>query len=163
MVAGPATVIAMPRPTRKPSAKAVGKWGQDVWELGFNSVPAILFHGQRRLGLSCNQMCVLLQLADYWWDASRKPFPSKEDLSLRVGLSERQVQRIIAALEKKGYVKRIERRLPKRGKTSNEYDLSGLVQALAKLAPEFRKAREDARDRRKALATPAHLRGMATS
>jgi predicted transcriptional regulator len=158
-----ATVIQMPRPIKKPSAKAVAKWGQDVWELGFNSVPAILFHGQRRLGLSCNQMCILLQLADFWWDASRKPFPSKEELSRRIGLSERQVQRIVADLEKKGYVQRIERRLPKRGKTSNEYDLSGLVKALSKIAPDFKKARDEAKARRKELATPLGLRGKATS
>ena len=163
MTAPTATVIPMPRPLKKPSAKAVAKWGQDVWELGFNSIPAILFHGQRRLGLSCNQLCVLLQLADFWWDAGRKPFPAKEELSLRIGLSERQVQRIIAALEKKGYVQRIERRLPKRGKTSNEYDLSGLARALAKIAPEFKKAREDAKARRIELATPLSLRGKAAS
>ncbi len=163
MAAPTATIVPMPRPVRKPSAQAVAKWGKDVWELGFNSIPAILFHGQRRLGLSCNHLCVLLQLADFWWDAGRKPFPAKEELSLRIGLSERQVQRIIADLEKKGYVQRIERRLPKRGKTSNEYDLSGLVQALAKIAPDFKKAREDAKTRRMELATPLGLRGKATS
>ncbi|MFI4994882.1 MAG: helix-turn-helix domain-containing protein [Hyphomicrobiales bacterium] len=164
MAATTATVISMPRPKAKPSAKAVAKWGQDVWELGFNSIPAILFHGQRRLGLSLpNHMCVLLQLTDFWWDAGRKPFPSKRELSIRMKLSERQVQRIIADLEMKGYVQRIERRLPKRGKTSNEYDLSGLVKALAKLAPEFKQAREDAKARRAELATPIHLRRKATS
>jgi hypothetical protein len=155
-----ADVISIRRPA-KPSAKAVAKWGQHVWELGFNSIPAILFHAQRRLGLACNQMCVLLQLADFWWDADRKPFQSKEELSARIGLSERQVQRIIADLESAGYVQRIERRLPKRGKTSNEYDLTGLVRALAKLAPEFRQAREDAKARRLELATPVCLRRKA--
>ncbi len=158
-----ATVIDMPRPSRKTSQKAEAKWGKDVWELGFNSIPAILFHGQQRLGLSCNHMCVLMQLADFWWDAARKPFPSKEELSNRIGLSERQVQRIIADLETKGYVQRIERRLPKRGKTSNEYDLTGLVRALAKIAPEFKKARDEARARRQELAKPFRLRREATS
>lgn len=157
-----AKVFEMPRPAKKPSAKAVAKWGEEVWALGFNSIPAIVFHAQRRLGLSCNHMCVLLQLADFWWDASRKPFPSKEELSRRIGLSERQVQRVIAALETKGYVKRIERRLPRRGKTSNEYDLSGFVAKLTELAPEFKKAREDAKNRREELATPLGLRRKAT-
>lgn len=160
-MAASATIVPLPTPAKKPSAKAVAKWGKDVWELGFNSIPAILFHGQRRLGLSCNHLCVLLQLADFWWDAGRKPFPSKEELSLRIGLSERQVQRVIAELEKKGYVRRIERRLPKRGKTSNEYDLTGLVQELAKIAPEFKRAREDAKARRMELATPLGLRRKA--
>jgi predicted transcriptional regulator len=158
-----ATVVQLPKTPRKTSSKAEAKWGKAVWELGFNSIPAILFHGQRRLGLSCNHMCVLTQLADYWWEAGRKPFPSKEELSNRIGLSSRQVQRIIAELETKGYVKRIERRLPKRGKTSNEYDLTGLVAALAKLAPEFKKAREDARTRRLELAKPRRFRAAEAS
>jgi predicted transcriptional regulator len=162
MTAPTATVTPI-RPAKPPSAKAIAKWGKDVWELGFNSVPAILFHGQRRLGLSCNQMCVLMQLADFWWDAGRKPFPSVEELSTRLGLSIRQVRRIVASLEQVGYVKRIERRLPKRGKTSNEYDLSGLVGALAKIAPDFKQEREDRRVRRQELAKPTHLRKKATS
>lgn len=64
-----ATVIEMPQPPRKTSQKVEAKWGKNVWALGFNSIPAILFHGQQRLGLSRTQMCLILQLADFWWDA----------------------------------------------------------------------------------------------
>jgi predicted ArsR family transcriptional regulator len=88
----------------------------------------------------------LLQLADYWWDEERKPFPSKQALSDRLGISPRQIQRYIAELEAAGLVKRIERRAAHQGKLSNTYDLSGLVERLKKLEPEFREVREETKN-----------------
>lgn len=63
-------------------------------------------------------------------------------MSDRLGLGPRQIQRYIAELEAAGLVKRIERRAAHRGKLSNEYDLSGLVDRLKKLAPEIQEANE---------------------
>jgi DNA-binding transcriptional ArsR family regulator len=118
------------------------KWGKQVMKLGFCIVPSVLLRAQQRLGLNPTQLAVLLQLADYWWSQDRKPYPSKQGLSDRLGLSPRQIQRHIAQLEAAGLVKRIERRAAHRGKLSNEYDLSGLVERLKKLAPEIEKANE---------------------
>lgn len=130
------------------------KWGDKVIDLGFCILPSLLLRAQRRLRLSPTQLAVLIQLADFWWDAGRKPFPKKADLAQRLGLSERQVQRYIAELEEAGFVKRIERRASHRGKISNEYDLQGLVDKLAKLEPEFREVADDARAARKAVVQP---------
>lgn len=66
-------------------------------------------------------------------------------LAERLNLGPRQVQRTIAELEKAGYVKREERHAPHKGKTSNAYDLSGLVARLQELEPEFRAAEEEAK------------------
>lgn len=123
-------------------------------DLGFCVLPSLIFRAQRRLGLNPTQLAVLLQLADFWWDAGRKPFPKKADLAERLNLSERQVQRHIADLEDAGFVTRIERRAIHRGKISNEYDLSGLVTKLKALEPEFRAAAETARERKRAVARP---------
>lgn len=132
-----ATVISLPTP-KSISHKSEKKWGRSVMQLGFSIFPSLLFGAQQRLGLNPTQLAMLLQLADYWWDANRKPFPSKKALSDRLGLSERQVQRHIKDLEDAGLVKRIERRALHRGKLSNEYDLSGLVAKLKKLeSPNF--------------------------
>lgn len=97
---------------------------------------------QQRLGLNPTQLAVLLQLADYWWDQSRKPYPSKQALSERLGLSPRQIQRYIAELEAAGLVRRIERHATNGGMLSNEYDLSGLVERLKKIAPAIEAANE---------------------
>ena len=111
-------------------------------KLGFSVLPSLIFRAQARLGLSPTQLAVLLQIADYWWDQERKPYPGKSALSERLGLSPRQIQRHIADLESAGLLKRIERRAAHRGKLTNAYDLSGLVEKLKKLEPEFRKVQE---------------------
>lgn len=104
---------------------------------------------QARLGLNPTQLAVLLQLADFWWDPNRKPFPKKADLAARLSLSERQVQRHIADLETAGFVQRIERTYGRRGKISNEYDLSGLVEKLKALEPQFREVAEETKARKR--------------
>src|SRR3546814_358319 len=140
------------RPARNGASEK--KWGAKVIALGFCILPSLLLRVQRRLGLSPTQLAVLIQLADFWWDAGRKPFPKKADLAQRLGLSERQVQRYIAELEEAGFVQRIERRASHRGKISNEYDLQGLVDRLAQIEPDFREAADEARAVRKAVARP---------
>lgn len=135
--------------TKKSSAE---KWGQAVMDLGFCVVPSLLLRAQRRLNLNPTQLAVLLQLCDFWWDKERKPYPSKETLSQRLSLSERQIQRYIAELEKEGLVQRIERRSNNGGKLSNTYDLTGLVNKLQTLAPDFREVQETTRAARKAVA-----------
>lgn len=112
-------------------------------------MPSLIFRAQNRLGLNPTQLAVLLQLADYWWEKDRCPFPSKQTLAERLGLSARQVQRHIADLETAGFVKRIPRKAPHRGKLTNEYDLSGLVDKLRKLAPEFKKVNEETKELRR--------------
>ncbi|HQT53381.1 MAG TPA: helix-turn-helix domain-containing protein [Phenylobacterium sp.] len=148
--------------TPKPPGKAKTgrqseeKWGVEVMGLGFCMLPSLLFRAQARLGLNPTQLAVLLQLADFWWDPNRKPFPKKADLAERLSLSERQVQRHIADLEAAGFVLRIERTYGRRGKISNEYDLSGLVQKLKALEPQFREVAEEAKARKKAVAKPGY-------
>jgi len=64
------------------------------------------------------------------------------------------VQRHIAVLEGASLVQRIERRANHGGKLTNIYDLSGLVERLNKLEPEFRAADEEAKANRRLVATP---------
>ena len=58
-----------------------------------------------------------------------------------------KVRKIVDAteLEAAGLVRRIERRAVHKGKLSNEYDLSGLVERLQKIAPEIEKANANKR------------------
>ena len=140
----------------KSTKQSAEKWGDEVIALGFCVLPSLLFRAQRRLGLNPTQLAVLLQLADFWWDPGRKPFPKKADLAERLSLSERQVQRHIAELEKAGFVRRIERTVARRGKISNAYDLSGLVDKLKALEPQFTAAAEEARALRKAVTKPGY-------
>lgn len=130
------------------------KWSKPVMDLGFCIIPSLLLRGQKRLGVNAAQLAVLMHLADYWWDVDRKPFPTKATLGERMGLSARQAQRYVAELEAMGLVKRIARKAVHKGRLSNEYDLSGLVDRLRALAPEFKAAEEEARAKRRAVTRP---------
>ena len=118
------------------------KWGKAVCKLGFSVIPSLIFKAQARLGLSSTQLVVLLQLADHWWESDRHPYPSKSTIADRLKLSPRQVQRHVEDLEKAGFVKRIEHYAAHKGRQANRYDLSGLVEKLKKLEPEFREVAE---------------------
>lgn len=142
--------IVQLRPPKAGSASEK-KWGKQVMDLGFCIIPSLLLRAQQRLGLNPTQLAVLMQLCDFWWEDSRKPHPGKKLLSERLGLSERQVQRYIAELEQASLVKRIERYAAHGGKMTNTYDLTGLVERLRKLEPEFRKVEEDVKTERKAV------------
>lgn len=126
---------------RRPSANTE-KWGAKVMEQGLCMIPTLLLRAQRRLHLNPSQLAVLLQIIDHWWDAARKPYPSKKVLSSRLGISERQVQRYIADLQNEGLLRREERYNEHGGRTSNGYDLQGLVARLAEIEPDFREVRE---------------------
>jgi predicted transcriptional regulator len=123
-------------------------------DLGFCIIPSLMLRAQARLGLNPTQLAVLMHLADYWWEAERKPYPKMETLGNRLKLGPRQVRRYIAELEEAGFVTRIERRAPHRGKISNEYDLSGLVSRLRALEPDFREVEEQVKAQRRAVARP---------
>jgi DNA-binding MarR family transcriptional regulator len=139
-VSQPAKVIAL-KPAQA-SRASERKWGKDVMKLGFTIVPSLIFRAQERLGLNATQLAVLLQIADFWWDHNRKPYPSLKTLGDRLDLSQRQVARIVDELVDAKFVKKIERYTKGRGRMSNEYDLGGLVEKPAKLEPEFREVQE---------------------
>ena len=149
--------IAPKKETLQASEK---KWGKQVIKVGFNVVPSLLFRAQQRLGLTPQQLVVILHLTDFWWEYGRKPWPSVNTLAERMGLKRRQVQRITAELETAGLIKRVERTAKHKGKLSNEYDLSGLVKKLNELASEFLEADKKAKEIKKEVATPKRLRSQ---
>lgn len=124
------------------------KWGSKVIDYGFCMLPSLLLRAQRRLHLNPTQLAVLIQIVDHWWDAARKPYPSKKELSQRLGIGERQIQRYLTELEAEGLIKRIPRYAEHKGRISNMYDLQGLVDRLAEIEPDFREARKQARQTR---------------
>jgi len=129
-------------------------WGKSVIGLGYTIIPSLLLKSQNRLGIKPTELAVILQIALHWWEHDKKPFPSKQALSDRLGISPRQVQRIIARLEEEKLINRVERFAQNHGRTSNIYDLTGLVEKLKQLEPEFKKADEDAKRKLRNVARP---------
>lgn len=144
------SVESAPDISRKSNvSEADKKWGKKVNAYGFCIIPSILLQAQRRLNLNSTEMMVLLQIADHWWLADAKPYPGKAEIAFRLNITERQVQRIIAGLEKAGLVRREERTSQSRGRLSNYYHLDGLVAKLKEFEPEFTAIKEESRKAQK--------------
>jgi len=135
--------------TKKEKRRAEDKWTPAVIKLGYTPLPSLLLKAQAKLKLNPIQMNVLIQIIEHWWEADKNPFPSKETIARRMNKSPRQIQRVLTTLEKPGHIKRIERFLGHKAQTSNAYSLDGLVKKLVALEPEFRKATEQNKIRRK--------------
>ena len=147
------TVIEFP--SEKGSGRAAEqKWGKRVIGYGFTIEPSLLMQAQRRLGLSPLQFNIILHLMDFWWEAGRKPFPSKKELAERTNVHPRTIQKNIAALESQDLVKRIARRSPAGDPGTNMYDLTGLVKRLKEFEPEFRAAKEERQEISRDVAKP---------
>jgi len=124
------------------TAAMAQKWGAGVVEAsGFTQVPNYLIAANQFLvkeaRLSPTEFLVLMQLLQSWWRADQFPFPSKATLATRTGLSERQVQRALSGLENKAFLKRVDRLLERGGRSSNLYDLSGVVQFVQDAVQAF--------------------------
>lgn len=132
------------------------RFSGDVIERGYTMIPTILLWGQAKLKLNANELNVLLQIMSHWFFADNDPHPGKEKIAKRMGRHPRRVQAYLTSLESKGFIARVPRYRSSGGQDTNSYDLSGLLQKLKVLAPEFKKASEQNKIRRgKVEAAPA--------
>lgn len=150
-------VIKMPsKKTTKSSTERI--WGKAVYSHGYAGIPSILIKGQKRLGLSTTQFNILIQLLDYWQEPSRKPFPTKQDIADRIGITAKTVQNNIRELEQNGLVRREIRKTACGDYNSNIYHLDGLVAKVQELEPDFDEIRKQKAAVKKRAETPKGLR-----
>lgn len=135
--------------------KAKERWSGNVMDRGYTMLPTILLWGQAKLGLTADELNVLLQIISHWFYAGNDPHPSKGTIAARMGKHPRTVQDYITSLEKKGFLKRVERYRASKGQDSNGFDLSGLAAKLEAIAPEFKKVSEQNKNRRRKVEKPA--------
>lgn len=157
-----ATIINLTKNLPRTPSSHERIWGKSILAHGYTALPSILIQAQRRLGISPLQFSILVQLLDYWRDPARAPFPSKVDLADRIGCQPKTIQINIRALEEAGLVKRQLRKTAAGDWNSNIYYLTGLVERIQKLEPEFaeaRKKRQEAKEAQKRAETPAGRRG----
>lgn len=146
-----------PTATLASDAKSLEKrWGKKVLEPGFTLIPSVLLRALVRLHIGSNELSVLLQMIDHWWENDDMPFPSKKRLGERIGMSEKTVQRAVAKLEAEGLVRRVARHNKLGGQTSNIYDLTPLVEKLGPIAEDMIKARDEAKATRRSPERPGH-------
>ncbi|MCV5348401.1 helix-turn-helix domain-containing protein, partial [Escherichia coli] len=87
----------------------VSKWGKTNISAGWTIIPNALLENQSRLGLSCIDTMVLINLIMHWWEKDNPPRPSKKRLANMLGVSLKTVQRSFIHLEQCGAIKRIPR------------------------------------------------------
>lgn len=134
------------------------RWGAGIAQHGFAMLPHVLFAMQARMGLNASQMIVLLHLFDHWWHDNQLPFPTRKTLANRLGVDPRHVTRVQNDLQKANFLKKLPRKGTLGEQRSNFYDLSGTIDKLKALEPEYTKMREDARESRQNVETPLSRR-----
>lgn len=118
----------------------LSKWGKEVAERGFTQIPNYLLqinmfvHDDHKL--SASETLILIHLIASWWNKDEMPFPSMKTLAERSGISERQVQRALKALEEKGYLTKTKKKI-KTVISSNVYDLMPTVKILEEVAGHY--------------------------
>lgn len=119
------------------------RWGV-VAEPGFQAVPDVLIFRQKDLGLSSEELNVLLNLGAHWWRPGDVVFPRASTIATRMGVSTRTVQRLLQSLRGKGFVEK--------GRTTNGsvyYSLEPLKEKLSPLAAKTMEERRNANHLRK--------------
>lgn len=130
------SVKAIEKPKTSDRRVLEEKWGKTVIATGYTVLPTIVLRYQQRLKLKPLEINILMHLLSYWWQKENLPHPGKNALALAVGVVPSTVRRCLKRLDEKGYVKRIPRHTSRRGSRTNEYDFSGLIEALGPLAAE---------------------------
>jgi Helix-turn-helix domain len=119
MIGEPSAITALPVDT------IAERWGAAV-DAGFVAVPNVLVRSQRTLGLSANDLVVVMNILMHWWHSDRLPTPRSTAIAKRTGLGLRTVQRSIKKLERKGLIARI-----RVARDKTQYNLDGLREKLA--------------------------------
>lgn len=131
------------------------KWGKPLIKAGWTLIPNQLLERQAALGLDPIDVNILLHIMRYWWEADRLPFPSKATIAKCIKSHPRTVQRRLAKLEGAGFIKRIARHHPEKGRQSNEYDFAGLIKQLTPMAEQYLAQREQRQKENSNRLTPA--------
>jgi len=122
------------------------KWSKALMAAGYTVVPYVLLDRQDELKLSPVELNVLMQLANYWWQADNLPHPSKASLAKRMGVSPKTVQRAIRRLQAAGFINRKYRyHSTTRGQLTTIYEFEGLIAALKPLGKQELDRREQRR------------------
>lgn len=129
-----------------PRSRAVSaRWSTAIVNRGWVPVANNFLDNYSALGISSREAMLVIHLISYKWGTDA-PWPRYDVLAARMGVTSKQVQRLVRALEVKGFLRR-ERLAGK----ANRYDLRPLFAAIeAHVEAAEEKAARPARARRAA-------------
>ena len=133
------------------------RWTKNLIKGGWTGIPNVILERQRTLRLSPIQINLIMQIAKFWWEKEKAPFPSVKLLAKTIDVTPRTIQRHLAELEELGYIEKQTRYLSSGGRNSNAYTFNGLIEKCTKLVEEEEaenKAQEQAKKKRHAIRQP---------
>jgi hypothetical protein len=80
-------------------------WGDGVLDAGFCQVPNLVLDHQSELGLSNDELTLVIHVLKYKHNAT-DPYPKNKTIADKMGTSERTLERYISSLKSKGYLER---------------------------------------------------------
>jgi hypothetical protein len=108
-------------------------WGYHLLDEGFTSFPNLLIRNYRRLGVEHGEWSFICALLTHKHD-HRDPYPSRQKLAEYLNCSERQIDKWVQSLRKKGLLKIGERRNPHNKRWGNTvYSIKPLIDACLAL------------------------------
>jgi DNA-binding HxlR family transcriptional regulator len=140
-----------PAPKKKPWPDFTKKFGRTILKAGVTAVPTVLLNGMAELNIKPIQLAILLQMISCWGDKGPHPFPRRSVMMKAIGCDKRTLDRAIAEMVEAGLIEKRKRFRPKR-QTSNEYDLTALIERLKGIAVRSNKRREHLKAAREAAA-----------
>jgi hypothetical protein len=151
------TVVPFPKSSVPTPPNFERLWGKKVKAVGYAAIPSILIRAQRRLGLNPTQFCILVQLLEYWRSPERAPFPTKQQLSDRIGVKPSTIKTNMRQLEQAGFIHREQHKTSAGDWGANTYHLDGLVAKIQALEPEFAEEKRKRAAASKRVVTPKGL------
>src|SRR5215207_7974183 len=76
------------------------RFGDEILQAGFTSVPNLLLRYQAELDITAAELNFILQVWSHWWD-DKDPYPALGTIAQRMGASRRQVRRYSESLRDK--------------------------------------------------------------
>ena len=118
-----------------PGSSFAARFGQVILSDGIAAIPSALFHYQRQLGLTAQQVWFISYILAHKW-TSDLPYPSMNKMARCAGVTRRVLQYRCNELHNCGYLKIYPRRGEKNDQDTNAYDFSELFRHMEELLSE---------------------------
>ena len=107
--------------------RLVVRFGNELLQDGFTSVPNLVLTHYAILGISAAEMMFSIHVWQYWW-TEKDPYPALQTIADRMSVTRRQVRNYTQSLKQKGYLVVNERADPSLGQLTSEYDFGPLLE-----------------------------------
>jgi hypothetical protein len=112
--------------------KIAVRFGDQVLQAGFTSVPNLVLNNYAQLDMTPAEMMFVIHMWQFRW-TERNPYPSLSTIAAKMNVSWRQAHRYASSLKQKGFLRIRPRLAPGRGQVTSEYDFEPLLRAVLEL------------------------------